>query len=86
MTPEELKELKEAKAAYYTEILISQQRLYKIQAELSHLKIEYHRLDRQIAEEEKVTVLDSPDVKKQKFGICGLTKKQALALIEELND
>ena len=94
MTPEELQELKDAKAGYYTEIVLKakeaaelRQKLHLAEETLDDLKSRYHELDREIAMEERLTICEPTGLgAKKKFGICGLTKKQALAIIEGLED
>jgi len=91
MTDDELSELKDAKAAYYTEILELKEKIKWFELETSKLRCQlisrqqaYREADREIAEATKVTTCQPGQSGKKKYGVCGLTKRQLLNLLEEL--
>ena len=94
MTPEKLQQLKAAKAICFDNIKAIVKQINELKMKQSALesllaeqKKGYERLDRQIAEQEHLTICEPSGLgAKKKFGILGLTKKQALAIIEGLDE
>ena len=97
MNEEQLREVKEEKDKCFMEVARLRkeeakilQSLYKIQEEAYKMKRAYESLDRRIALEEKLTVCPPAGDKKLKVkrtvGISGLTKEEALKIIQGLPD
>ena len=96
MTEEQLKETKEEKRSCYKELLELRhteakvlQELYMVQEKIHKMKCAYESLDRKIAMEEKLTICPaagSEKLKTRRIGISGLTKEEALKIIQSLPD